>query len=165
MNPEMSQEDRGRNLASTFQKNLPTVAAEYQAQGGKAFNIFLNALAFAIDDEEIQAITGHVSDSAASKVEVAVFTTRNLIYFEGVANKEHPRIRVISRSSLEELSITKAATVVPVAFEEHASPDSSYALKYKNGLEIEVPFSWSHAEEAVKQFNSLYGTLKVDLGA
>lgn len=141
MNDEISHEQRGRDLSSKFRSTMRRVVDMYNYLGEGAFGKLLNAFAFAIDDNEIEALSGRVIDQEANTVEIAVFTKDHVIYFNGESNWENPRLRVFARSSLADLTLVESPPVVPIGASNRFSRWAVYELEYSNGIKFQVPFT------------------------
>ena len=162
MNNEISQQERGRELASKFRDSAWSVVEKYENLGHGGLGRILNAFAFAINDNAVEVVTGRVIDDETRTVEIAVFTTDHVIYFTGISNLEHPRLQVIPRSSLTGLSIIEAPQVVPFDHHNLFARWAVYELTYSSGLTFQAPLN-PGTRNMVEAFDEMLPSLLQDL--
>ncbi|MCS3492418.1 hypothetical protein M2368_001421 [Arthrobacter sp. JUb119] len=164
MNTEISNQERGRELASKFRATMWPVIDKYEKLGRGGLGRLLNAFAFAISDNEIEALTGRVVDDEAHTVEIAVFTTDHVVYFNGMSDLEHPKVQIIPRSNLTALVILEAPQVIPFDHHNLYGRWAAYELTYTNGLKFQAPLSPGN-DKVIEHFNELYPSLLQDLSS
>lgn len=136
MDHNISFQERATKARGFCENYLSYTLSEYDDFSTEARARFVNALAFALDDDQPILTIENVIDRGHKSVEFAVFTKNRVLYFNGECERDkQPSIRVIPRRTLESLSILDSPAVIDV---ERFNGHARYALTYANGISFEL---------------------------
>lgn len=144
MNENISLQERAITARQYCEKYLWRSLSEYEDLSTEAHAVFINSIAFALNDENPLLATEQVTDQTKNMIEFAIFTESRVLYFKGKSEATPPAIRVIPRYTLEGLTILESAAVIDAG--RYLNNRAQYALTYANSVEFKLPLTHSNAE-------------------
>ncbi|MGV2952054.1 hypothetical protein ACNPM8_07745 [Glutamicibacter sp. AGC46] len=144
MNENISLQERANETRQFCERHLSRSLSEYEDLSTEARAIFINSIAFALNDEKPLLVTEQITNQSENMIEFAIFTETRVLYFNGKSEAQQPVIQAIPRRTLKELRILGSAAVIEAG--RYLTNRAQYALTYDNGTQFNLPLSHSTAD-------------------
>lgn len=145
MSNNLDAQELEKELARIISTQAYDVFAKYTQLRGNATNLFYNILVFALGNERPLVATARLLDETEHAFELAVFTETKVLYVNAKSEPTPPKVSIIDRHSLTDLSLLEAPPVLTALFQQQARA-AKYSLTYSNGISFELPMSYASGQ-------------------